>query len=73
MYKLFRVLALMLLVVPYNSVYYNYIILLYNGWLVGLGIKAKRGFALAKKCTVAPCYKRPKSGGMEGLGMRLDT
>ena len=37
----------MLLVVPYNSVYYNYITIIQ--WLVGSRIKAKRVFALAKK------------------------
>ena len=47
MCNLFRAPLFTLLIVLYNSVYCNYI-LLRNGWLVGLGIKAKRGFALAK-------------------------
>jgi len=41
--------------------------------MVGLEIKAKRGFVSAKKCTVALSCKRPKTGGVEGLGMRLDV
>ena len=41
-----------LLIVPYNSVYYNYIIIMQQ--LVGSGVKVKREFASAKKCTVAP-------------------
>ena len=49
--KSFRAPPFTLLNVPYNSVYYNYIIIMQ--WLVGLGIKAKGGFASAKKCTVA--------------------
>ena len=44
-----------LLIVPYNSVYYNYITIMQ--WLVGSGIKANRGVASAKKCTVAPCFE----------------
>ena len=51
MCKSFRAPPFTLLIVPYNSVYYNYIIIMQ--WLVGLGIKAKREFVLAKKCTVA--------------------
>ena len=43
----------MLLIVPYKSVQYNYIIIMQ--WLVGLGIKAKWGLCQQKKCTVALC------------------
>ena len=51
--KLFHAPPFMLLIVPNNSVYYNHLII--TQWLVGSGIKTKRGFAWAKKCTVAPC------------------
>ena len=47
MCNLFCVPPFTLLVVPYNSVYYNYITIIQ--WLVGSEIKAKRGFASAKK------------------------
>ena len=40
-------------IVPYNSINYNYII-----WLVGwFVIKTKRGFVSVQKCTVASCTK----------------
>jgi len=40
--------------------------------LVGLGIKAKRGFASAK-VYCGPVLQATKTGGVEGLGMRADT
>ena len=46
-----------LLIVPYNFMYHNYIIIMQ--WLVGLGM-AKRGFASAKMCTLTPWYSYKK-------------
>ena len=46
MYKPFCEPPFMLIIVPYNAVYCNYMIVM--KWLVGLGIKAKRQFASAK-------------------------
>ena len=46
MYKPFCEPPFMLIIVPYNAVYCNYMIVMQ--WLVGLGIKAKRQFASTK-------------------------
>ena len=55
MRKSFRTPPFTLLIVPYNSVYYNYIII--TQWLVGSRIKAKRGFASAKKVHGGSVYQ----------------
>ena len=53
--KSFRVLPFTLVIVLFISIYYSYITI--TQWLVGSGIKAKRGVASAKKCTACgPVY-----------------
>ena len=45
------------LIVPYNSMNYNYVIITMVGWLVGSESKQIGGFVSAEKCTVAPYTK----------------
>ena len=50
--KSFRAPPFTLLIVPYNSVQYKYMTIMQ--WLVGSWIRAKRGFASAKKVHYGP-------------------
>ena len=53
-FKSFLAHPFMLLIVPYNSVYYNYIIIICSGWLVDSGVKSKKGVCIGKKVHCAP-------------------